>query len=62
MPADHHGGIERYYLLLGQALGDVRLTRREATWLAATEFQHQVDETMSGDPFVAEHENPALQG
>ncbi len=51
--------LGRYYLLLGQALGDVRLTRREAIWLAVAEFQHQVEETLSGDPFVPEHENPS---
>jgi hypothetical protein len=51
--------LGRYYLLLGQALGDVRLTRREATWLAAAEFRHQVDQTLSFDPFVPEHENPS---
>jgi hypothetical protein len=51
--------LGRYYLLLGQALADVRLTRREATWLAATEFQHYVDQAISGDPFVPEHEHPS---
>jgi hypothetical protein len=51
--------LGRYYLLLGQAIGDIRLSRREAIWLAATERQHQLDDALSGNPFVPEHVNPS---
>ncbi len=51
--------LGRYYLLLGQALLDVRLTRREAVWIAKTELYQSIDNALSGDPFVPEHINPS---
>lgn len=51
--------LGRYYLLLGQALLNVRLTRNEAVWLARTELEHQFEDVMSGNPFIPEHENPS---
>ena len=51
--------LARYYLLIGQAPLDGLLTRREAVWLAKTDFQLQNDELLSGDPFIPEHEDPS---
>jgi len=51
--------LGRYYLLLGQALLNIRLTRSEGIWLAKTELYHSFDESLSGDPFIPEHENPS---
>lgn len=51
--------LGRYYLLLGQALGEVHLTRREASWLAAAQLRHDVEDELSGDPFIPEHRNPS---
>jgi hypothetical protein len=51
--------LGRYYLLLGQALLDVRLTRHEAVWLAKTAFFQGTEDALSGDPFIPEHVNPS---
>jgi hypothetical protein len=51
--------LGRYYLLLGQALAEVHLTKREASYLAIADFDRQVYELNSGDPFVPEHINPS---
>ena len=51
--------LGRYYLLVGQALGDVRLTKSEGRWLACTEFDQAVEDHLSGNPFIPEHVNPS---
>jgi hypothetical protein len=51
--------LGRYYLLLGQALAEVHLTKREASYLAVADFDRQVFELNSGNPFTPEHVNPS---
>lgn len=51
--------LGRYYQLIGEALAGVRLTRSEATYLAQIEFEQQLHDSFSGDPFIPEHENPS---
>jgi hypothetical protein len=42
--------LSRYYLLLSQALLDVRLTLDEARWLALADHEQRVEEERSGNP------------
>lgn len=51
--------LGRYYLLLGRALLDDRLTRAEASWLAGAAFEADVADTLSGDPSIPEHRDPS---
>ncbi len=51
--------LGRYYLLLGQALRGVSLTRKEAGWLIQTMVGQSIEDAMMGDPFVPDHINPS---
>jgi hypothetical protein len=51
--------LARYYLLLGRVLLDDRLTRQEASWLAHAAFEKDVDDALSGNPFIPEHVDPS---
>lgn len=51
--------LARYYLLLGEALSGVHLTKNEASYLARLDFNQQLADELSGDPFIPEYENPS---
>jgi hypothetical protein len=51
--------LGRYYLLLGRVALDERLTRSEAIWLTKAVFLQDVEDSMSGDPFIPEHLDPS---
>jgi hypothetical protein len=53
--------LARYYLLLGSVLLDDRLTRWEASWLAQAAFSKDVNDSMSGNPFLPEHVDPSRE-
>jgi len=51
--------LGRYYLLLRSVSLDDRLTRSEGRWLAQGILASDIDDALTGDPFVPEHQDPS---